>query len=78
MSDLLNARLKPSEVECVALTLGGSCYVSRAALAAGSHSLRCYTKTGKPRYRRGSVIPLMTGPALLIGVPIPTAPGARA
>ncbi len=78
MSDLLNARLKPSELECVALTLGGTCHVSRAALAAGSHSLRCYTKAGKPRYRPGTLTPLYTGPALLIGVPIPAAPGAPA
>lgn len=71
MPDLLNERLNPEDLECVALTLGGSCYVSRAALEAGSHSLRCYTKAGKPRFRRGSFTPLYTGPALLIGVPVP-------
>lgn len=64
--------LKPSEVTLVSFVLGGYGYVSRAALEAGvNHSLRLYTKAGKPRFKRESSTPLYTGPALLIGVPIP-------
>jgi hypothetical protein len=57
--------LRPCDVVSVALTLGGSVFVSRAALAAGDPGLRVYTKAGKPRNRRGSSLPMGTGRALI-------------
>jgi len=56
---------EPVDVVQVALTLGGHVFVSRAALAAGDHGLRVYTKAGKPRTYRGSSRPLWTDRALI-------------
>lgn len=57
--------LRPSDLAHVALTLGGSAHVNRAELEVGAVSLRAYTKSGRPRFRRGSTLPLYIGAALI-------------
>lgn len=59
------ARLRPSDLTQIALTLGGHAYVSRADLEAGAVSLRAYTKSGQQRFRRGSTLPVYIGAALI-------------
>ncbi len=50
----------------VTFILGGAAYVSRADWATGAHSLRAYTKAGKPRTRRARYRGEET-PPLLVG-----------